>query len=194
MVTLKKFKLNNIPFRDLNLCSSLLLALIAVVLLLSLSHYGSLVGFIGVFIVSYGFTHELELSIWGAVIAGLIISWIFYPPSNSDNYHLEKFTDVVSEEKSLSGSSPPKGENLLDSVLDDSEFDESKDRHQVDQSATLQKVFDGLDSKTLEGLTNDTKYLMKMQKELFSTLKTVEPMLSKGAGLIEQFRRFIPKA
>lgn len=178
-------KLNNIPFRNLNLCSSLLLSLIAIIIFLSLSHYGSIVGFAGIFLLCYGFTQELELSIWGAVISGLIISWIFYPP-------VERFTDKIVKNVEPRDKIP-KGENLLDSIMDDGEFDESQDQHQIDQSATLQKVFDGLDSKTLEGLTNDTKYLMKMQKDLFKTLKTVEPMLSKGAGLIEQFRRFIPK-
>ena len=210
MVTLKKFKLNNIPLRDLNLCSSLLLALIVVVVFLSLNHHGSLLGFIGSFILCYGFTHELELSIWAGVVVALLVSWTFYPPSSQDNYHLEKFTnppkkavataaaaDTATAIQKLGSNSKGKGENLLDSILPsvaDSEFDESQDLHQVDQSATLQKVFDGLDTKTLQGLTEDSKRLMSMQNQLFKTLKTVEPMLSKGAGLIEQFRKFIPKA
>ena len=46
-----------------------------------------------------------------------------------------------------------------------------------------------LDVKNIEKMTNETKDLLNTQKELMKTMAEMTPLLKKGMGMVEMFKK-----
>ena len=60
----------------------------------------------------------------------------------------------------------------------------------LDTKNTILDIYKGLGPKELKGLNNETKELMKTQKNLISTLKTMGPVLDQGKDIISSFNNY----
>ena len=69
------------------------------------------------------------------------------------------------------------------------ENDENFSDNFIDYNETMRNNLKNLDVKNIEKMTNETKDLLNTQKELMKTMAEMTPLLKKGMGMVEMFKK-----
>lgn len=59
----------------------------------------------------------------------------------------------------------------------------------IDYNETMRNNLKNLDVKNIEKMTNETKELLNTQKELMKTMAEMTPLLKKGMGMVDMFKK-----
>tara|TARA_B110000208_G_C11664248_1_gene392830 strand:+ start:238 stop:837 length:600 start_codon:yes stop_codon:yes gene_type:complete len=76
-----------------------------------------------------------------------------------------------------------------DTTTTDNSSDERFSDNFIDYNETMRNNLKNLDVKNIEKMTNETKDLLNTQKELMKTMAEMTPLLKKGMGMVEMFKK-----
>ena len=105
-----------------------------------------------------------------------------------ENGNLDEEDEDLGEEDVVEEEDVAEEEGEEDVVEEEEGEEEDEDSTKIDMKSTIQNALQNFDPKTLENMTNDTKKLIKSQSELMSTIEKMEPVISKGMSLLDQFQ------
>ena len=103
---------------------------------------------------------------------------------NHDNEKNEEHSERNKEDLTVQTMTDKKKKEK-ENEKDDEQFSDNF----IDYNETMRNNLKNLDVKNIEKMTNETKELLNTQKQLMQTMAEMTPLLKKGMGMVEMFKK-----